>query len=113
MLAKVYGGDELNRERYSPLEIVDAVPIPVIGKPKAHKISTSHPEQQNLTVRMQLRRFTGLTNAFSKKRENMKAALASHSAWYNFCRVHSPLRTTPTMDAGILDRIWESAELVA
>jgi IS1 family transposase len=113
MLVKVYGGDETNRERYSPSEIVDAVPIPVIGNPKAHRISTSHIERQNLTVRMQLRRFTRLTNAFSKKLENMKAALALHFAWYNFCRIHSSLRTTPAMEAGLTEHIWELTELVA
>ena len=99
MLVKVYSGDESNRERYSPSEIVEAVPIPVIGCPKAHRISTSHIERQNLTVRMQLRRFTRLTNAFSKKLGNMKAALSLHFAWYNFCRVHSTLRVTPAMAA--------------
>ena len=110
MLVKVYGGDETNRERYSPSEIVDAVPIPVIGTPKASRISTSHVERQNLTVRMQLRRFTRLTNAFSKKLENMKAALALHFAWYNFCRIHSTLRVTPAMAAGISDHVWDFAE---
>jgi IS1 family transposase len=110
MLVKVYGGDETNRERYSPSEIVDAVPIPVIGTPKASRISTSHVERQNLTVRMHLRRFTRLTNAFSKKLENMKAALALHFAWYNFCRIHSTLRVTPAMAAGISDHVWDFAE---
>ena len=106
MLVKVYSGDETNRERYSPSDIVEAVP-------KAHRISTSHVERQNLTVRMQLRRFTRLTNAFSKKLENMKAALALHFAWYNFCRIHSSLRTTPAMAAGISSSVWEVASLVA
>jgi IS1 family transposase len=113
MLVKVYSGDESNRERYSPSEIVEAVPIPVIGRPKAHKISTSHVERQNLTVRMQLRRFTRLTNAFSKKLENMKAALALHFAWYNFCRVHSTLRVTPAMAAGISDSVWDLRRLIS
>ena len=113
MLVKVYSGDENGRERYSPSEIVEALPIPVTGNPKAHRISTSHIERQNLTVRMQVRRFTRLTNAFSKKLDNMKAALALHFAWYNFCRIHSSLRTTPAMEAGITDRAWELSELVA
>jgi IS1 family transposase len=113
MLVKVYSGDESNRERYSLSEIVEAVPIPVIGRPKAHKISTSHVERQNLTVRMQLRRFTRLTNAFSKKLENMKAALALHFAWYNFCRVHSTLRVTPAMAAGISDSVWDLRRLIS
>ena len=113
MLVKVYSGDESNRERYSPSEIVEAVPIPVIGCPKAHRISTSHIERQNLTVRMQLRRFTRLTNAFSKKLGNMKAALSLHFAWYNFCRVHSTLRVTPAMAAGITEGIWPISQLLA
>ena len=101
MLVKVYSGDESSRERYSPSEIVEAVPIEVTGSPKAHRISTSHVERQNLAVRMQLRRFTRLTNAFSKRLENMKAALSLHFAWYNFCHVHSSLRVTPAMAAGL------------
>jgi IS1 family transposase len=115
MLVKVYGGDESNRERYCPSEIVDAVPTVVTGRPKAHRISTSHVERQNLTLRMQLRRFTRLTNAFSKKLENMKADLSLHFARYNFCRVHSTLRITPAMEASICDEVWainEVAKLV-
>src|ERR1700733_5613896 len=111
MLVKVYGGDESNRERYSPSEIVDAVPTVVTGNPKSQRISTSHIERQNLTVRMQLRRFTRLTNAFSKKLENMKAALAPHFAWDNFCRAHSSLRVTPAMAAGITDCVWSIDKL--
>jgi IS1 family transposase len=106
MLVKVYSGDEGNRERYSPSDIVEALPIPVMGNPKIERISTSHIERQNLTLRMQLRRFTRLTNAFSKKLENMKAALSLHFAWYNFCRVHSSLRVTPAMAAGISSEVW-------
>jgi IS1 family transposase len=113
MLVKVYRGDENNRERYSPSEIVEAMPITIMGWPKAHRISTSHVERQNLTVRMQLRRFTRLTNAFSKKLENMKAALALHFAWYNFCRIHSSLRVTPAMQAGVAYHQWELSELIA
>jgi len=113
MLVKTYAGDEDNRERYSPEEIVDARPVPVMGKPKPQYISTSHVERQNLTVRMQLRRFTRLTNAFSKKLENLKAALALYFAWYNFCRVHSTLRVTPAMSAGIADHVWELSEVIA
>jgi IS1 family transposase len=112
MLVKVYSGDESGRERYSPSEIVEAMPIPVMGRPQMHKISTSHVERQNLTVRMQLRRFTRLTNAFSKKLENMKAALAVHFAWYNFCRVHQTLRVTPAMAAGISSEIWAVKDLI-
>jgi IS1 family transposase len=112
MLVKVYKGDEENRERYSPSEIVEAMPIPIMGSPDTRHISTSHIERQNLTVRMQLRRFTRLTNAFSKKLENMKAACALHFAHYNFCRVHSTLRVTPAMAAGLSPRVWEIGELL-
>jgi IS1 family transposase len=112
MLVKVYGGDESNRERYAPSEIVDAVPTVVTGRPKSYRISTSHIERQNLTVRMQMRRFTRLTNAFSKKLENMKAALSLHFAWYNFCRVHATLRVTPAMAAGISETVWSLGELL-
>jgi IS1 family transposase len=86
MLVKVYSDSGQADTRYSPGEIVDARPIPITGNPKPSLISTSHIERQNLTIRMQLRRFTRLTNAFSKKVENMKAALAIHFAHYNFCR---------------------------
>ena len=112
MLVKTYAGDESARERYSPSEIVDARPVPVMGNPKPHRISTSHIERQNLTVRMQLRRFTRLTNAFSKKLENMKAALNLYFAWYNFCRAHSSLRVTPAMAAGITDTAWSVESLL-
>src|ERR1700723_2181738 len=112
MLVKTYSRDEASRERYSPSEIVDARPVPVMGNPKPSRISTSHIERQNLTVRMQLRRFTRLTNAFSKKLENMKAALSLHFAWYNFCRVHSTLRVTPAMASGVTDSVWEIQKLL-
>jgi len=113
MLVKVYAHDEESRERYSPSEVVDAVPIPVMGSPEPQRISTSHVERQNLTVRMHLRRFTRLTNAFSKKLSNMKAALAIHFAHYNFCRIHQTIRVTPAMQAGISDHIWTLGELLA
>jgi IS1 family transposase len=106
MLIKTYVDDGLAEKRYSPSEFVNAVPIPVTGDPKPFLISTSHIERQNLTIRMQLRRFTRLTNAFSKKLENMKAACALHFAHYNFCRVHGTLRVTPAMAAGVSNEIW-------
>lgn len=113
MLVKLYGADEDARERYSPSEIVEARPVPVMGDPKPEYISTSHVERQNLTVRMQMRRFTRLTNAFSKKLDNLKAALALYFAWYNFCRIHSALRVTPAMAAGIAEQVWGLDKLVA
>jgi IS1 family transposase len=113
MLIKTYQGTGESDKRYSPGEFVNALPIPVTGNPKPFLISTSHIERQNHTIRMQLRRFTRLTNAFSKKLENLKAALALHFAWYNFCRVHSTLRVTPAMASGVSDHLWDLQELVA
>ena len=111
MLVKIYGKD--GAEPYAPAQIVNALPIPVMGNPNPRLISTSHIERQNLTMRMQLRRFTRLTNAFSKKVENLKAALALHFAWYNFCRIHSSLRVTPAMAAGISADVWPLQHLLA
>jgi cell fate regulator YaaT (PSP1 superfamily) len=84
----------------------------VAGKPDQKHISTSLVERQNLTMRMQMRRFTRLTNAFSKKAENHRAAVALHFAHYNFVRLHKTLRVTPAMAAGVSDRLWTLEELV-
>lgn len=84
----------------------------MMGNPKAEDISTSYVERQNLTMRMQMRRFTRLTNAFSKKISNHGHAIALHFMHYNFCRVHQTLRVTPAMEAGIADHIWSIAEIV-
>lgn len=110
-LVKVYSGDESNRERYSPSEFVRSFPTQIMGKSK--RVSTSHIERQNLTMRMQMRRFTRLTNAFSKKLTNLKAAVALHFAHYNFCRIHGSLRVTPAMEAGVTDHVWTWGELLA
>ena len=75
-------------------------------------LRTSFVERQNLTMRMAMRRFTRLTNAFSKKLSHLKAAVALHFAWYNFVRIHRSLRTTPAMDAGLTDHVWEIADLL-
>jgi hypothetical protein len=83
------------------------------GAPDPAKISTSFVERQNLTMRMSMRRFTRLTNGFSKKAENLAHNLALHFMHYNFCRVHQTLRVTPAMEAGIADHVWEIEELVA
>lgn len=112
-LIKLYAGDEKTRERYSPSEIVEAIPVPVMGDPKPERISTSYVERQNLTMRMQMRRFTRLTNAFSKKLSNLKAAVALHFAHYNFLRIHKTLRVTPAMEAGITDHVWTWNEILA
>jgi transposase InsO family protein len=84
-----------------------------MGNPDPAKISTSHIERQNLTIRMHMRRLTRLTNAFSKKWENLWAAYCLHFAWYNFVRVHQTLRVTPAIEAGLTNRVWELAELLA
>jgi IS1 family transposase len=112
MLVKIYGEINQPERRYSPAEIINARPIPITGDPKPWLISTSHIERQNLTIRMQLRRFTRLTNAFSKKLGNLRAALALHFAWYNFCRIHSSLRVTPAMAAGVSPHVWEIGDLL-
>jgi hypothetical protein len=84
-----------------------------VGNPDPAHISTSFVERQNLTMRMSMRRFTRLTNAFSKKIENLEAAVALHFMFYNFGRVHQTLRVTPAMEAGITDHVWTLAEIVA
>jgi IS1 family transposase len=111
-LQKVYGteGDE---KRYSPAKIISSTTEVITGNPDPRHISTSYVERQNLTMRMHMRRFTRLTNAFSKKVENHMAAVALHFAYYNFCRVHQTLRVTPAMEAGISSHVWSIAEIVA
>src|SRR6202023_550081 len=96
--------------RYSPAAVVSVTMTDVVGSPS--RISTSYIERQNLTLRMQQRRFTRLTNAFSKKLENHEAAVALYVAHYNLCRVHETLRVTPAMQLGITDHIWSIGELV-
>lgn len=76
-------------------------------------VSTSYVERQNLTMRMSMRRFTRLTNAFSKKIENLEHAVALHFMYYNFCRIHQTLRITPTMEAGVTDHVWDIDEVIA
>ena len=99
--------------RYSPSGLTEVISKVRTGDPDPDHISTSFVERQNLTMRMQLRRFTRLTNAFSKKLSHLKAAVALHFAHYNMCRVHSSLRVTPAMEAGITDHVWGLDELVA
>ena len=100
-LIKVYADPTDEEHRYSPASVVEAIAKPVWGQPDPERICTSHVKRQNLTMRMQIRRLTRLTNAFSKKRANLWAALALYFAWYNFCHVHSAIRVTPAMEAGI------------
>jgi len=106
--------DEPNRgeHRYSPGCIVRITIKPLLGNPVRRHISTSLVERQNLTIRMQMRRFTRLTNGFSKKLGNLKSALALHFYWYNFIRIHQSIRTTPAMEAGITNHIWNWENLL-
>jgi IS1 family transposase len=111
-LVKMYASNPESETRYSPAECIGCKKTPVFGKPDKRKISTSHVERQNLTVRMQMRRLTRLTNAFSKKWEKLYAMLALYFAWYNFVRIHLTLRVTPAMEAGITDHIWTIEEML-
>lgn len=111
-LIKLYNKNGAGREGYSPNDIVGTVPIPVTGRPKPEYVSTSFVERQNLTIRMQMRRFTRLTNAFSKKLKNLKCALDLHFFHYNFMRIHETLRITPAMSAGITNHIWNWEEIL-
>jgi IS1 family transposase len=97
---------------YGTGKILKQVPSEIHGMPDPDHISTSYVERWNLGLRMHLRRFTRLTNAHGKKIENHKAAIALYMAWYNFCRVHSSLRVTPAMEAGLTDHVWSVAELL-
>jgi hypothetical protein len=107
-----YGQYDSPDGRYSPSPIKGVISKVRTGSPDPEHISTSSVERQNLTMRMQLRRFTRLTNAFSKKLSHLKAAVALHFSYYNFCRVHSSLRVTPAMEAGLSDHVWSFAELL-
>ncbi|NJL27372.1 MAG: IS1 family transposase [Thermoanaerobaculia bacterium] len=113
-LIKTYGTDQSEPERrYSPATIIGTEKRPVHGEPDEFKICTSHVERQNLTMRMQMRRLTRLTNGFSKKWANLQAALALHFAHYNLCRVHRTIRCTPAMAAGVTSTIWKMGDLLA
>jgi len=113
-LQKIYGSTPESPEtRYSPAICIGAKMAVISGSPEAGKISTSHVERQNLTMRMSMRRFTRLTNGFSKKFENLEHAVALHYMHYNFCRIHQTLRVTPAMEAGISDHVWSLEEMIA
>jgi IS1 family transposase len=112
MLQKVYGADPLAEKRYSPAKILSATTEVITGSPNPKHISTSYVERQNLTMRMSMRRFTRLTNGFSKKVENHAAAVALHYMHYNFARIHKTLRVTPAMEAGLTDHVWSLEEIV-
>jgi IS1 family transposase len=113
MLIKVYGRDLKEDTRYSPATCIGAIPQTVTGNPDPKHVSTSYVERQNLNMRMCMRRFTRLTNAFSKKLENHAHMIALWHTWYNFGRVHQTLRVTPAMEAGISSHVWSVADLVS
>jgi IS1 family transposase len=113
ILHKVYGNERPDAARYSPATCLATEKIPMIGEPEEKHVSTSYVERANLTMRMSMRRFTRLTNAFSKKIENHAASVALYFMWYNFGRVHQTLKMTPAMKAGIAARAWTVEEIVA
>lgn len=113
MLVKMYGAaPESSKGRYSPAECIGARKRSVEGDPDLKHVSTSYAERNKLTMRMHIRQFTRLTNAFSKKVENHAYAVALHMMYYNFVRIHSTLRMTPAMAAGVPDRLWEIGDIV-
>jgi IS1 family transposase len=112
MLQKIYESSQ-EETRYSPAKCVGCEVKKIQGSPDPDHISTSYAERQNLTMRMGMRRFTRLTNAFSKKVENHAYQVALHFMYYNFCRIHTTLRCTPAMEAGVSDHLWTIEEIVA
>ena len=113
MLVKLYGVEpEPQNTRYSPAKCLGTQTVRLMGKPNPDHVSTSFVERQNLTMRMSMRRFTRLTNAFSKKVGNLAHAVALHFMYYNFCRIHQTLRVTPAMEAGVTDRLWSLDDIM-
>lgn len=113
MLVKLYGQDGDHERRYSPAQCIGAIPNAVTGRPDPAHISTSFVERQNWTVRTTMRRYTRLSNGFSRKIENHMAAVALNYFAYNFIKIHRTLRTTPAMAAGVTARLWDVSDLVA
>lgn len=111
-IVKSYEAEPIGPGRYSPPKVVSVEKTLMVGKPDMSTVCTSYVERQNLTMRMSIRRFTRLTNAFSKKADNLKAAAALHFAWYNLVRRHKTLGVTPAMAAGVETRPWSIYELV-
>ncbi len=112
MLEKIHGESPEAEKRYSPAQCIGCKRTTITGRPDPEHISTSYVERHNLSVRMTVRRYTRLTNAFSKKIENHSAAALGYFA-YNFIKIHSTLRVTPAMAAGVTNRLWEVSDLVA
>ncbi len=111
-LIKIYGAPPEAEKRYSPAECIEVIPKHITGNPKPKHISTSYVERQNLTMRMNMRRFTRLTNAFSKKVDNLAHSVALHFMYYNFVRIHKTLEVTPAMEAGVTDHLWSVEDIV-
>jgi IS1 family transposase len=112
VLHKIYGADRPDAARYSPATCIGCEKREVLGNPDAKHVSTSYVERANLSMRMSMRRFTRLTNAFSKKLENYAASVAIYFTWYNFGRVHQTLKTTPAVKAGIANHAWTVEEMI-
>jgi len=112
MLVKLYGAEPAEEARYSPPKCIGTRREAISGDPDPDHVSTSYVERQNLTMRMSMRRFTRLTNAFSKKVENLEHNVALHYMHYNFARIHQTLRVTPAMEAGVSDHVWSVEEIV-
>ena len=112
MLVKIYGETSESEKRYIPAECIGCKRDNITGYPDRKHVSTSYVERQNLTMRMHMRRFTRLTNAFSKRVEHHVAAVALHFMYYNFIKIHSTLRVTPAMAAGVTDKLWEMTDVV-
>ena len=112
MLVKMYGPSGEGEKRYSPAECIGAVKHRIEGNPDPKHVSTSFAERSNLNIRMHTRRFTRLTNAFSKKVENHAHSVALFAMYYNFVRIHKTLRTTPAMAAKVTERLWEIGDIV-
>jgi len=114
MIVKIYGvTEEEPNKRYSPAQCIGCEKEVIAGNPDPDLISTSYIERQNLTMRMSMRRFTRLTNGFSKKVENHTHAIALHYMHYNSCRIHKSLRCTPAMEAGVTKKLWSVEDIVA
>lgn len=112
MLIKIYGQNPDGEQRYSPPVVVETMTKIMIGDPDPSRICTSIVERSNLSMRTSIRRLTRLTNAFSKKWENLRAMLALYFAYYNFCRIHSSIRCTPAMESGITSTVWSLRDLL-
>jgi len=111
-LVKLYGASGENETRYSPAKCIGCISKEITGAPDAKHISTSYVERQNLTMRMHMRRFTRLTNGFSKKLDNHVHMIALYTVFYNFTKIHKTLRVTPAMQAGLTDHLWDMEEVV-